>query len=61
MSGAHAGLGQLVRVELAVRGGRRVAGQRLGVADVDQPREELQRVLEAGAGGAASSATCSRS
>jgi hypothetical protein len=32
----HAGLGQFFGIELAVRGGRRVRGQRLGVADVDQ-------------------------
>ena len=32
--------------ELAVRGGGRVAGERLRVADVDQSREQLQRVLE---------------
>ena len=50
---AHAGLLQLFGIELAVGGGRRVRGQRLGVADVDQAREQLQRVLEARAGLAA--------
>ena len=43
---AHAGLLQLFGIELAVRGGRRVRGQRLGVADVDQAGEQLQRVLK---------------
>src|SRR5690606_22301217 len=36
--------------ELAVRGGRRVAGQRLGIADVDQPLEQLERVVGPDAG-----------
>ncbi len=45
--------GQFLRVELAVGGGRRVAGQGLGVADVDQAHHQLQRVDEARAGGAA--------
>ena len=35
------------RVELAVRGGGRMRGQRLGVADVDQAREQAQRVEKA--------------
>jgi hypothetical protein len=47
---AHAGLGQFLGRQLAVRGGGRVAGQRLGVADVDQAGEQLQRILEARAG-----------
>ena len=33
-----------------MRGCRRMAGQRLGVADVDQPGHQLQRVDELGAG-----------
>jgi hypothetical protein len=43
----YAGLGQLLRVELAVRGRSRMAGERLGVADVHEPQKELQRVLPA--------------
>src|SRR5690606_29491226 len=37
---------QLFRAELAVRGRSRVAGQRLGVADIDQPQDHVQRVDE---------------
>jgi hypothetical protein len=43
----HAGFRQLFLIELAVRGGGRMAGQRLGVADIDQAREQLERILEA--------------
>src|SRR5690606_17654367 len=39
--------GQFVGVELPVRGGRGVGGQRLGVADVYQAREQVQRIQEA--------------
>ena len=38
--------------ELAVRGRGRVRGERLGIADVDEPREQLQRIEEALAAGA---------
>jgi hypothetical protein len=44
-----AGARQFLGVELAVRGRGRVAGERLGVADVDQPQDHLQRVDELGA------------
>ena len=37
---------QLVRRQFADGGCRRMAGQRLGVADIDQPGHQLQRVDE---------------
>ena len=49
----YAGLFQLFGRELAVGGAGRVAGERFGVADVDQTRDQLQRILEARAGFAA--------
>src|SRR5690606_15415301 len=49
----HAGCRELFRVELAVRGRGRVAGERLGVADVHQTQNQLQGVNEPGAGFAA--------
>ena len=51
---AHTGLDQLGSVQLAVSGGGRVGRQRLGVANVHQAREQLQRIEEACAGFAAS-------
>ncbi len=50
---ADAGLAQFVGRKLAVRGGSRVGGERFGVADIDEPREQAQRVLERRAGCAA--------
>jgi hypothetical protein len=44
---AHASLGQLFSIELAVRGGGGVCRQRLRIANIDQTREELQRVEKA--------------
>ncbi len=46
-----AGLLHFLGAELAVGGGRRVAGEALGVADVHQARDQLQRILEAPAAG----------
>src|SRR5690606_18450772 len=46
----YAGLLQSLVAELAMGGGRRVAGQRLGIADIDQAHYQLQRVDEARAG-----------
>ncbi len=46
----HAGLLQFFRPELAVGGGGRVRGQRASIADVYEPREELQGIEEARAG-----------
>ena len=37
---------QLVGAQLAVRGGGRVAGQRLGITNVDQAQDHLQRIDE---------------
>ena len=48
---AHTGFLEFVRIELAVRGGGRVTGQRLGITDIDQPGEQLQRILEMRTGG----------
>ena len=42
--------GQLLRTQLTVRGGSRVAGQRLGVTDVDQAQDHLQGIDEPGTG-----------
>jgi len=39
----HAGLALLLRRHLAVRGRRRMAGERFRVADIDQSRDQLQR------------------
>ena len=50
---AHAGLGEFLGVELAVRGRCRVRGQRFGIANIDQAGEQLQRIQKAGTGGAA--------
>src|SRR4051812_24111254 len=47
---ADARLVELGRRELPMRRRRRMRRQRLGVTDVDQPREELQRVEEARTG-----------
>ena len=41
------GLGLLGFAKLAVGGRGGVAGQRLGIADVDQPLEDLERIVEA--------------
>jgi hypothetical protein len=38
---ADTGLGQVLCIELAVGGGGRVAGQRLGIADIDQARDSF--------------------
>ena len=42
----HAGLGLLLRRHLPVRRRCRMAGERLGVAEIDQPLEQLQRVVK---------------
>ena len=36
----HPGAGQLLGIQLAVRGTRRMAGQGLGIADVDQAHHQ---------------------
>ena len=46
----HAGLPLLLRRHLPVRGRRRMAGQRLGVAQVDEPLDQRERVVEPLAG-----------
>ena len=43
----HAGALEFFRRQLAMRGGGGMAGERFGVADVHQPLEELQRIVEA--------------
>ena len=48
--GAHTGFFHFAGVELAVCGGGRMTGQRLGVADVHQAGEQLQCILEARTG-----------
>ena len=42
----HACKHQFLRSQLAVRGGRRMAGERLGIAYVYETSEQLQRILE---------------
>ena len=46
----HAGLALLLGRHLPMRGRGRMAGERLGVAHIDQPLEQLERVVEALAG-----------
>src|SRR5690606_6750690 len=46
----YAGLFQLFGRKLAMGGGGRVAGQRLGVTDIDEAQDHLQRIDEAPAG-----------
>src|ERR1700730_7859565 len=46
----HAGDALLLRCHLAMRGARRMAGERLCIADIDEPRDQLQRVVEGLAG-----------
>ena len=47
---ANPSLGQFRRRQLAMSGGRRVAGQRFSVADVDQSGDQLQGIDEPGPG-----------
>lgn len=47
-----AGFGQFGRIELAVGGRCRMGRQRFGVADIHQPREQLQRIEHPRTGGA---------
>jgi hypothetical protein len=46
----HAGLGCSSRRHLPMRRRGRMAGERLGVAHIDQPLEQLERVVERLAG-----------
>ena len=46
----HAGLALFGFRHLAMGGGGGMAGQRLGVADIDQPLDQAQRVIEILAG-----------
>ena len=50
VSGLHAGLLLLLVRHLPMRGGGGMAGQRFGVADIDEPLDQLQRVVEPLAG-----------
>ena len=43
---ANAGFAKLIRRQLAVCGGRRVASQRTRIADVDQPQNEFELINE---------------